>query len=685
MSDKLTTQEENGEKVFTVELEPGSEVTMQTADTYVDKNIRVKAKSVDPITYTGGTGIDVDNDTYTISVDDTVVTTSKLASGELQAIDLDPTSSHVISQVFTATESYLGPTYLLYTFNKETGQLDPNPHGGMFYETEGLDNSIVAILNEDSGGQVSIGASKERPTYYNTTSQEFTDISLVGDVGKLVQNDEGKWEPFTEQIYTKEFAVGQNTNTGYYTSLTTSELMMQDENIIQMFTRYAVPNWDELSSVEQEQYAQDFGVYFGSENYPLYLMGKGGRPIYADGEDVHELAYITDFSGTAVDGKWTSLTINGTTASIGGGSESSYGDDDVKTLLSSKTVQSIELNPNSSAIISQVVSAVDGFIGPAYGLYTTDDEGKLQPNASGGLYVEDDVDYKMVAMVAEKENLNVVLASHNQRPYYIDLSKDEDPHPQEGIALLSDLIAGEGTITVRQAQIISLDPIVFEPTDDQKAIFNDAMKMTLYVDADDLDGKRYIMQRQYDESGDKVRYTSVTPYIEQRGSTETTLGTTTTSLVYDKANETFQVSQFLQWFVDGTAEDGIWKSMTIGNTTANFPQGGGGGGEPDAYIKNASISGKTLTLIKKDNTTVTFTDTNTEYTQGTGIKITGTEISADETVVATKTDLQDKINRDEAEETIVSILTAMHLNRYYTGANVPQSSLGQDGDIYLQE
>ena len=43
MADKLTTQEEDGEKVFTVELAPGSEVTMQTADTYVDKNIKVNA------------------------------------------------------------------------------------------------------------------------------------------------------------------------------------------------------------------------------------------------------------------------------------------------------------------------------------------------------------------------------------------------------------------------------------------------------------------------------------------------------------------------------------------------------------------------------------------------------------------------------------------------------------------
>ena len=60
MADKLTTQEENGEKVFTVELAPGSEVTMQTADTYVDKNIKVNAKA-----YTSGTGINVDNNNYT--------------------------------------------------------------------------------------------------------------------------------------------------------------------------------------------------------------------------------------------------------------------------------------------------------------------------------------------------------------------------------------------------------------------------------------------------------------------------------------------------------------------------------------------------------------------------------------------------------------------------------------------
>lgn len=37
----------------------------------------------------------------------------------------------------------------------------------------------------------------------------------------------------------------------------------------------------------------------------------------------------------------------------------------------------------------------------------------------------------------------------------------------------------------------------------------------------------------------------------------------------------------------------------------------GGGGEPDQYIKNASVSGNTLTLTKKDGSTVTFTKSAT--------------------------------------------------------------------------
>ena len=45
-------------------------------------------------------------------------------------------------------------------------------------------------------------------------------------------------------------------------------------------------------------------------------------------------------------------------------------------------------------------------------------------------------------------------------------------------------------------------------------------------------------------------------------------------------------------------------NITIEN---NVISASGGGGEPDAYIKSASVSGNTLTLTNKDNTTVAFT------------------------------------------------------------------------------
>lgn len=46
-------------------------------------------------------------------------------------------------------------------------------------------------------------------------------------------------------------------------------------------------------------------------------------------------------------------------------------------------------------------------------------------------------------------------------------------------------------------------------------------------------------------------------------------------------------------------------NITIENNVISAS--GGGGGEPDAYIKSASVSGNTLTLTNKDDTTVAFT------------------------------------------------------------------------------
>ena len=45
------------------------------------------------------------------------------------------------------------------------------------------------------------------------------------------------------------------------------------------------------------------------------------------------------------------------------------------------------------------------------------------------------------------------------------------------------------------------------------------------------------------------------------------------------------------------------------------------------YIKSASVSGKTLTLTKGDNTDVTFTEVDTQYTNGNGLNLSSGEFS----------------------------------------------------------
>lgn len=56
---------------------------------------------------------------------------------------------------------------------------------------------------------------------------------------------------------------------------------------------------------------------------------------------------------------------------------------------------------------------------------------------------------------------------------------------------------------------------------------------------------------------------------------------------------------------------------------------GSGGGEPDAYIKDASVSGNTLTLTKKDNTNVVFTPSG-GLSGGGGYAFTSSQTFTDE-------------------------------------------------------
>ena len=56
--------------------------------------------------------------------------------------------------------------------------------------------------------------------------------------------------------------------------------------------------------------------------------------------------------------------------------------------------------------------------------------------------------------------------------------------------------------------------------------------------------------------------------------------------------------------VSGTNDGTNWTSLTIGNDTYGLASGGG---EPAAYLKSASVSNNTLTLVNKDNTSVVYT------------------------------------------------------------------------------
>lgn len=73
--------------------------------------------------------------------------------------------------------------------------------------------------------------------------------------------------------------------------------------------------------------------------------------------------------------------------------------------------------------------------------------------------------------------------------------------------------------------------------------------------------------------------------------------------VEDKIPAPYTLPKATTSTLGGVMPDGNTITITDGVISAV----GSGGGEPDAYIKDASISGNTLTLTKKDNTEVVFT------------------------------------------------------------------------------
>ena len=73
--------------------------------------------------------------------------------------------------------------------------------------------------------------------------------------------------------------------------------------------------------------------------------------------------------------------------------------------------------------------------------------------------------------------------------------------------------------------------------------------------------------------------------------------------VEDKIPAPYTLPKATTSTLGGVMPDGNTITITDGVISAV----GSGGGEPDAYIKDASVSGNTLTLTKKDNTNVVFT------------------------------------------------------------------------------
>ena len=84
----------------------------------------------------------------------------------------------------------------------------------------------------------------------------------------------------------------------------------------------------------------------------------------------------------------------------------------------------------------------------------------------------------------------------------------------------------------------------------------------------------------------------------------------------------------------------------------------GGGAEPDAYIKDASVSGNTLTLIKKDDTNVVFTSAGGSGSGVSGYAFTSSQTFTDEDKIHLKEAfLNNNIHITIDELTVIRILS----------------------------
>lgn len=93
---------------------------------------------------------------------------------------------------------------------------------------------------------------------------------------------------------------------------------------------------------------------------------------------------------------------------------------------------------------------------------------------------------------------------------------------------------------------------------------------------------------------------------------------------------------------------------------------GGNGGEPAAYIKSAAVEGNTLTLTKKDNSTVQFAPDGLPPATGSGkalVSVNGEWVE------------QDGFPYEEGGETVPTVHT---IDQKYLPSTVPTTETVQD-------
>ena len=96
--------------------------------------------------------------------------------------------------------------------------------------------------------------------------------------------------------------------------------------------------------------------------------------------------------------------------------------------------------------------------------------------------------------------------------------------------------------------------------------------------------------------------------------------------VEDKIPAPYTLPKATTSTLGGVMPDGNTITITDGVISAV----GSGGGEPSAYIKDASVSGNTLTLTKKDDTEVVFTPSGGSGGGGSGYAFTSSQTFTDE-------------------------------------------------------